>query len=543
MNHSLKSLLYQDLNSRRLDDLEKAKRRWAKTLKRVVKNSEVLNVYESLVQEGKIKSSSALQNLLKIRRVRTLSGVAPMAIMMKPFACPGECIYCPQEPGMPKSYLSSEPAAARAKKLNFDPQKQLLARLKQLEATGHKPEKLQIIVIGGTFSAYPDNYKKEFLKAVFDAANGQVAPTMEKAQAANETAKYRIVGVSVETRPDWVTDQEIKLWRAYGVTKIQLGVQALDDKINHLTQRGHDVAAVARATQKLRDHGFKINYHWMPNLPGANPKKDMAMFRTLFADARFRPDTLKIYPCVVIPHTQLHSLWQQDKYKPYDEPTLIQVLVKMKQLVPSYCRIDRLVRDIPKQWIAAGTIHTNMRQIVKAKMKEQKLKCLCIRCREVKDQSQPHAGVKLRTLTYQAHGGQEIFLSFEDKNYLYALLRLRLPSKNQKPLFSVLKNAALIREVQVFGPQLPLSSTSEVNTSSNLGKSYSQHQSLGKKLLAAAEKLAKKKGYQKMAIIAGVGVRNYYRKLGYHLQQTYMVKSLSLPTREDLPALDPLLEG
>ncbi|OGD63913.1 hypothetical protein A2160_01515 [Candidatus Beckwithbacteria bacterium RBG_13_42_9] len=527
--YSLKSLLYQDLNLSKLDRLEKAKRRWAKVLGNVPKNSQILEAYKSLVKEKKATVNPALEKLLKIRKIRTLSGVAPLAIMMKPFACPGKCVYCPQESGMPKSYLSNEPAAARAKKLNFNPKKQLLARIKQLKAIGHQPEKLQIIVIGGTFSAYPDKYKKEFLKAIFDAANGKVAQNISQAQKWNEKAPHRIVGLSIETRPDWITDREIKLWREYGVTKVQLGVQALDDKILKLIDRGHNVKTVARASEKLRNCGFKICYHLMPNLPGSSPNKDIQIGQKLFNDSRFRPDTLKIYPCVVIPKTTLYEWWQNGQYQPYSDETLIDILVNIKRVVPSYCRIDRLIRDIPNNWIAAGSLKSNLRQMVKTTMASQGLICRCIRCREVKDQASLHGGVRLKILSYSAGLGKEVFLSFEDKNYLYALLRLRLPSQNQnqnqKPLFPVLKQAALIRELQVFGPQLPLS-TPEVNYSSNLGKFYSQHQNLGKKLIKQAEVLAKKAGYQKIAVISGVGVRDYYRQLGYNLKNTYMVKKL-----------------
>ena len=531
---TLKDLLYQDIKADSLGpltDWDKIKRRWAKTVKRVPKNSQILKAYQALVKTKRMRPNSRLEQSLRIRKVRTLSGVAPFAVMMRPVYCPGQCVYCPLEPGMPKSYLSDEPAAARAKKLKFDPKRQLRARLKQFQITGHQPEKLQIIVIGGTFSAYPDAYKRQFLKAIVDAANGKTAKTIAQAQKWNETARHRIVGMSVETRPDWITDEEITLLREYGVTKVQLGVQTLDENVNLLTKRGHNVAAVTRATQKLRDAGFKINYHLMPNLPGSTPKKDVTQARRLFADARFRPDTLKVYPCVVVPHSELYHWWQAGKFKPYDDETLLDVLVKIKQQVPRYCRIDRLVRDISRQWTAAGTLKTNMRQIVNEAVTMKNEKCQCIRCREIKNQPLRIKQLRLKTTAYQASGGKERFIEVvDDRDSLYGLSRLRFPGSEakQRPFFPVLKNSALIRELQVFGQQLPLShiSTPGVESSRHAGAGHSQHRSLGKRLVAEAEKQARKAGYKKLSIISGVGVRPYYRRLGYRLQNTYMVKRI-----------------
>jgi len=516
---NMKSLLYQSLSRKDLLDWEKTKRGWAKTMGRMVKSSEILTAYRQLVREKKVKPSLKLENSLKIRKVRTLSGVAPFAIMMKPYPCPGQCIYCPLENGMPKSYLSDEPAAARAKKLNFDPKKQFIVRMAQLKKIGHQPEKLQIIVIGGTFSAYPLAYKKSFLKAIYYTANLKTSKTIEQAQKLNQKVKQRIVGLSIETRPELITDREIKLLRKYGVTKVQMGVQTLDKAILKKIKRGHTINHLVKTTQKLKDAGFKINYHIMPNLPGSTPEKDLKTGKDIFADPRFRPDTLKIYPCVVIPNSELYQLWKQGQYQPYDDRALIGLLVRIKKIVPPYCRIDRLIRDIPRQWTAAGTKLTNLRQIVKRKMEEQGRTCQCIRCREVRDLSILNKKVSLKIRRYRASGGEELFLSFEDKNYLYGLLRLRLPSKDNqvKPLFPALKNAAIIRELQVFGEQVPISKKV---------KNASQHQSLGKKLVKKAEELSQKAGYHQLAIISGAGVRGYYQRLGYKLVNTYMLKSL-----------------
>jgi len=515
---SLKKLLYQDINRDNLLNWHNTKRRWAKVLKDFPKNSEIASVYKELVSEGKIKHNPALEKSLKVRKVRTLSGVAPFAVMMKPFKCPGNCSYCVQEPGMPKSYMSDEPAAARAKKLIFDPRQQVLARIDQMEKTGHKPEKLQVIVIGGTFSAYPDEYKKEFIKAILDTCNGVVAKTIKQAQTLNEKAKYRIIGLSIETRPDWITEEEVKLLRVYGVTKVQMGVQTLDERILQRINRGHSIVEIARATKLLRDNGFKINYHVMPNLPGSTPKKDVEMAKQMFTDERFQPDTLKLYPCIVLPNTQLYAEWKRGEYKTYDDETLIDTLIKIKQHVPRYCRIDRLVRDITKAWTISGTKNTNMRQIVNNRMKKLGLTCNCIRCREIKDNAKSNNDNPILKLEkYKANDGRELFLSFEANNYLYAMLRLRFPGKKTNRLFPVLDNAALIRELQVFGQQATVSAAQTSKT---------QHKSLGKRLVAKAEEIAKREGYKKIAIISGVGVRDYYRKLGYELEDTYMVKGL-----------------
>lgn len=516
----IKNLLYQDINREDLFNWDKTKRRWGKKLKKIVKSSEIFTAYNQLLAEKKIKPNPLFESTLQIRKVRTLSGVAPFAVMMKPFACPGNCIYCVCEKGMPKSYMSDEPAAARAKKLDFDPVKQVLFRIKQMEETGHHPEKIQIIVIGGTFGAYPKNYSYDFIKSIYDACNGVVSKTIEKAQILNETAKYRVIGMSIETRPDWINEEEIKFLRELGVTKVQLGVQSLNNRVLKVINRGHDVGAVAKATKLLRNSGFKINYHVMPNLPLSSPEIDIRGAKKLFNDTNFKPDTLKIYPTIVLPQTKLFDLWQSGKFRPWDDETLIKTLAEMKTYVKYYCRIDRLVRDITKKWTAAGTTKTNMREMVAVYMKNHNLKCDCIRCREIKNKQTLNDIVKFKIKKYSASGGKEIFLSYESEKYLYAMLRLRFINKadQQDKLFPVLKNSAIIRELQVFGKLMPISQKATKAT---------QHQSLGKKLIFQAEKLAKKAGFEKIAIISGVGVRGYYRKLGYNLKDSYMVKEIN----------------
>jgi len=456
---------------------------------------------------------------MKTRGVRTQSGVAPFAVMMKPFPCPGKCIYCPQEAGMPKSYLSDEPAAQRAKLLDFDPVKQVEGRIKQMVETGHITDKIDLIVIGGTFGSYSESYKREFFKSMFDAVNGKVSKTMAQAQKYNETAEKRIVGISIETRPDWVTEKEIMLWRELGVTKVQLGVQAFDEKILKKIKRGHGLDEVAEATRMCRNAGLKICYHFMPNLPGSNPKKDIEMARMMFADPRFGPDYLKVYPAMTIAGTEMYEMWKRGEYVPYSEGELIKILKEIKASTPVWCRIDRLIRDISKKWVAAGTARTNLRQVLQAELLKEGKKCRCIRCREVRG-GLYDAKVKLLVNERDSLGGQELFLSYESGGKLFAMLRLRLPCKEEKLLFKELEGAAIVREVHTYGQVRGLRGQSSQE------EEKSQHQGLGKRLMAKAEEIACDRGYQKIAVISAIGTREYYRKLGYRLEGSYMTKPL-----------------
>jgi len=509
----------------------------------------IAQTYDELVKQKKLKPNTHLSQLLKVRAVRTLSGVAPVTVLTKPWPCPGECVYCPQEPGMPKSYLSNEPAAARAKALKFDPFKQVQYRLKALIANGHSPEKIELLVLGGTWSAYPWKYQQWFIKRCFDAANqfsvilsgsaswrrserSIVIHNLKQAQKKNEKTKYRIIGVTLETRPDWITPKEIKRLRELGCTRAQLGAQILNDKILKLVKRGHTVEDLARATKLLKDNCFKIDYHIMPNLPGSTPAKDIKTVEQIFADERFKPDQIKIYPTVVNEHAALYEWYKQGKYKPYSYAKLVNLIIKLKTIVPYYCRINRLIRDIPQESIAAGNKVTNLRQLLESELQKRGIKCKCIRCREVRSLPLPitpplvrgGAGggvmgeVKLFTDKYPASGGAEYFISYESpkRDILYAFIRLRIPSDAADMAFPELKDAGLIRELHTYGALQSLGV-----------KSHSaQHQGLGKKLMAEAEEIIKDNGLNKSAVISGVGVRGYYRKLGYKLEGTYMVKRL-----------------
>lgn len=483
-------------------------------------NATLLSVYRQLVENGQLKVNNNINKWLITRPVRSLSGVAVISVLSKPYACPGKCLYCPSEPKMPKSYLSNEPAVMRAINNRFDPYRQVQARLLALYLNGHPTDKIELIVLGGTWSAYPWSYRQWFIKRCFDAANNfqnknKAARTLSLAQKINETAAKRIIGIILETRPDHITETEIKRLRQLGCTRVQLGVQALDDQILKINKRGHDVQSIIKATELLKGVGFKIDYHFMPNLAGSTPKKDWQMFRKLFTDKNFRPDHLKIYPTVVNQYAQLYQWWQNGQWHPYTDKQLIALLVKMKSIVPYYVRINRLIRDIPEESIKAGNKITNLRQYLTTEMAKKNLHCHCIRCREVKDQQINSKNIKLFIDQYEASNGQEYFISLENKSrdQLYAFCRLRF-NNQENNLLPELQGCALIRELHTYGQLISLQKE----------KGETQHIGLGKKLMLTAEKIAKQNNYTKLAVIAGIGVRQYYQKIGYHLEGTYMIK-------------------
>ncbi len=491
-------------------DLNAVKRKMAKKYGQPCPgNFILLKIYRQMVHKGLLPRQENLENLLRTRPVRTLSGIAAITVLTKPYPCPGQCIYCPNEIEMPKSYLKNEPAAQRAYLTKFEPRRQVEVRLQSLQATGHNTEKIELIILGGTFPAYPKAYQKDFVQKCFAALNEKQAPSLACAQKSNEKAKHRCVGLSIETRPDQVNLQNIRWWRQLGVTRVELGVQTVFDDLLKKCKRGHTVADVAQATRLLKDWGFKVVYHIMPNLPGAIPQKDLEGFQKLFADSRFQPDQVKIYPLVVLESAPLYKIWKKGQFKPYTAPVLHNLLIKIKRTVPLYVRIIRLIRDIPAPSIVAGNKITNLRQIIQ----NEKVLCHCIRCREAKAAAM--GKIYYFQKVYAASSGWEYYLSFENKaqEILYAHLRLRLPSPK-----SFLANIALIREVHTYGRVASLRQPETKNI---------QHQGLGKKLMHKAENLARASGYQKIAVISGIGVRDYYRKLGYRLgKEGYMYKNL-----------------
>jgi len=447
--------------------------------------------------------------------------VTPVAAMTRPMPCPGQCLYCPTFTDTPQSYTPESPAVLRARRCDYDARRQVELRLKVLAAMGHPTDKVELIIMGGTFLAQPVGYQYRFIKGCYDALNGVEAATLEEAKRLNEMAANRCTGLCIETRPDWCRPAEIERMLEFGATRVELGVQTLSDDIYRLVRRGHTVADVARATALLREKGFKVYYHWMPGLPGSTPEQDLAMSRELFADVRFRPDGLKLYPTMVVGGTELERWYQEGKYHPYDLDTMVDLMVDIKALVvPKYVRISRVLRDIPPQFITAGC-KDSLRGILRERLQQRGLECRCIRCREYGHRARdgreigpPH----LVRLDYEASGGREIFLSFEDEGEtLYGLLRLRIQDNS----------AALVRELHTFGPEVPLSQQR---------MEAAQHKGIGRALLGEAERIAAVEfRSNKIAVLSGVGAREYYRELGYHAQDDYMVKELRL---EQLTPLD-----
>lgn len=493
-------------------------------------NSSLLKAYHDLVKSGQIKANRKIEDVLRKRKIRSLSGIVTISVLTKPYPCPGNCLYCPTQKGVPKSYLDNEPAVLRAIANKYDPYNQVKSRLETLSVIGHPTDKIDLIIIGGTWSYLPKKYQEWFIRRCFDAANfprksasspRKSASSLRAVQKLNEKAKNRIIGITIETRPDYINEKEIKWLRGLGVTRVELGVQSIYEDVLKLNNRGHGVKKIIDATRLLKDAGFKVCYHLMPNLPGSNPNRDLKMFKEIFSNPNFQPDMLKIYPCAVLKEAPLYKLWKNKKYKPYSDGELKNLLKKIKQEIPYYCRIQRLIRDIPSTSIVAGSKITNLRQVIHQEMEKEGWHCKCIRCREVKKEYDTKEKPHLFRQDYEASKGKEIFLSFENKNRtkLFSLLRLRVPTQNV--IIPILRGAAIIRELHTYGQAVPF----KVKSKMLKVKSEVQHTGLGKKLIKEAEKIARKEAAsRRIAVISGIGARDYYRKLGYRLKDTYMVK-------------------
>ncbi len=440
-----------------------------------------------------------------------------MAVMTRPQKCPGQCVYCPTYQATPQSYTPESPAVLRAIKCDYDASKQVRLRLKVLSEMGHPTDKVELIVMGGTFLAFPEDYQYQFIKECLDGLNGRDSADLEEAKQRNQTAKHRCTGLCIETRPDWCGEEEIERMLRFGATRVELGVQMLDDEIYRLTRRGHRVEDVVRATSLLRQHGFKVHYHWMPGLPGSTPEHDLELSRKLFEDERFKPDGLKLYPTMVVEGTELERWYKENRYQPYGVKTMINLMIDIKSIVPKYVRISRVLRDIPAKFITAGC-KDSLRGVVKQRMKQRGIECKCIRCREYGHRAREGRETgepRLVRMDYGAAGGNEIFLSFEDENEtLFAILRMRIQPKSESN-----ENSALIRELHVYGPEVPLA---EQN------REAAQHKGLGKALLREAERIAAEEfGAPQMTILSGVGAREYYRtEFGYQSRGDYMVRDL-----------------
>jgi elongator complex protein 3 len=480
---------------------------------------------------------------LQLKPIRTSSGVAPVTVLTEPAGCPGDCIFCPDADGMPKSYLPDEPGARRAAQCGFDPYLQVSTRLSAFETMGHTAEKVELLILGGTWSAYSRRYREEFVRRCLDAMNahgidGDAPPSvsLQEAQMRNETAAHRNVGLVIETRPDWVTPQELRHLRALGVTKVQVGVQSLDDHILALNRRGHDVEQVRRAVRLLRAAGFKLHLHWMPNLLGANPESDRQDFARLWSDPAIQPDELKIYPCSIIAGTELFDIWRRGDFRPYTDEELVALVADCKTTIPPYCRVNRVFRDIPADDIVAGSTRSNLRQLVADHLAATDRACRCIRCREVRAAPITAEDLPLSAYSYATDSTIEHFLSFDTSaGGLAAFLRLSLPAteattvtdgatgsfrQETREVWEVMPEitgVAMIREVHVYGPALGIGRASS---------GEAQHLGLGRRLVEKAGQIASASGFDRLAVIAAIGTRPYYERLGFRRGDYYMTASV-----------------
>jgi elongator complex protein 3 len=480
----------------------------------------LLAIYREMTAAGELAETALILETLRMKPVRSLSGVATVSVLTKPHPCPGECIFCPDDASMPKSYIADEPGALRAGQNEFDPFRQVTSRLASLAAVGHPTDKVELLILGGSWTAYPREYREEFVRRCFDALNGTVEPTLAAAQARNETAAHRNVGLVLETRPDCITPAELRHMRVLGATKVQVGVQSLDDRILALNCRGHSTAETRAAFRLLRSAGFKIHAHWMPNLLGATPESDREDFLRLWSDPDLRPDELKIYPTILVRNSPLYAYYERGEYRPYSHAELVELLAAIKPAIPPYCRVNRIGRDIPARHVAAGNIRSNLREDARAVMAQRGLVCRCIRCREVRGGAVRREDLRLEEFAYPAGGAEERFLSFvTPENKLAGYLRLSLPGAGSPPLgWPDLAGAALVRDLHIYGQTLPLGA-SEAGAAQHLG--------LGGELLARASEIAQSTGYTRLAVISAVGTREYYRKRGYKDGELYQVEPLS----------------
>lgn len=479
--------------------------------------SVLIAAYRQLTESGEMTADPALLARLRMKPVRTLSGVTTVTVLTKPYPCPGHCIFCPDDVRMPKSYLPDEPGAARAFQNDFDPFAQVSSRLQSYEANGHPTDKIELLILGGTWQAYKRDYQAWFVKRCFDALNGADSETLEEAQRRNESAPHRDVGLVIETRPDEINAAEIAWMRRLGVTKVQMGAQSLDDAILAKNLRGHTAAQTLQACRLLRAGGFKVVLHWMPNLLGATPASDTEDFARLWQG--YCPDEIKIYPTQLLEDTGLYQAWQRGEYQPYTTEQLIDLIADLKPTIPAYCRVNRIIRDIPSHHVIEGNRRTSLRQDVLKELERRGGSCSCIRCREVRGQAVDPAGLRLEDLTYPAAEAEEHFLHFlTPEGRIAGYLRLSLPADHAPDLgLPDLQGAALIREVHVYGQSLAVGADQP---------GAAQHSGLGTRLLEIAEGIAAGHGYRSLAVIAAIGTRDYYRARGYTRGDLYLIKDL-----------------
>jgi elongator complex protein 3 len=510
--------------------------------------SMIIEAYKELKQDGDLALSQQeelnFKHNIRMKRVRTLSGVTTVTVLTAPYYCPGKCIFCPSDVKMPKSYLSDEPGAQRALSNQFDPYLQTFSRLKALENIGHPVNKVELIVLGGTWSVYPTQYQIWFIKRCFDALNDfpnesnlhspqefsrkEIAQHFSglnetdlwkdlfRAHHVNETSKSRCVGLSIETRPDEINDEEVVKIRKLGATKIQLGIQSLQDEVLHLNCRGHDVKKTQEACRLIRSMGFKLQVHWMANLLGSTPKADLADYKKMFEDSSILPDEVKIYPCSLIKNSPLYQYYLDGKWKSYSDEELKQVVASCIVNTPRWCRLSRVFRDIPSQYIEVGVKATNFRQIAENYV-DTKESLICeIRHREIRESFSKDNDLHLKITEYVTSISKEYFIEFvNDQDKIVGFLRLSLPIK--QPFYEELQNCAIIREIHVYGQSIEIS---------HINESGVQHLGLGESLINKAIEISQHGNYQMLAVISAIGTREYYRKKGFSMGNLYMFKKL-----------------
>ncbi len=577
-------------------ELHRLVRKYPKEGRGAFSKSEIIRGYRFFrTRRGWDEDEDAFIARVRMKPVRTQSGVAPVTVLTKPYPCPGKCIFCPSDVRMPKSYLSREPGAQRAAQHDFDPYGQTLGRLLAYYNTGHDASKVELIILGGTWSFYPEPYQVWFVKRCFDAMNdfdrvrgdasfrayelkGAVsfddlgeevdgrAPAatynqvvsrylasrldgvarsgrergnlldlsehaawaeLEAVQRANETAVARCVGLVVETRPDHLSEEEVVRIRRLGGTKVQIGYQSLCDEVLEKNRRGHDVAATRRAMRLLRAAGFKLHAHWMPNLHGSDPRRDAKDFRKIFSDPDFRPDELKIYPTSLIESAELMQVYEAGEWRPYTQAELLDLLCACLLEVPEYCRVTRVIRDIPGDDIHAGNKTTNFRQVVERELRRKGRASRDIRAREIRGERVDACDLRLDRIDYATQVGGEVFLQLiTAERRIAGFCRLALPA-TRVPISEIVASA-MIREVHVYGTVVGLAES----CASSVTPARSQHLGLGTRLIDEAATIAAGAGFRDLAVISSVGTREYYRRLGFADGELYQHRRLSVPSKE-----------
>lgn len=484
-----------------------------------------------LIQCLKPHEKQKLLPVLKRKTTRTISGVTIIAVMTKPSPCPhnAPCAYCPGGPsqGVPQSYTGHEPAAMRGIQNQYDPYMQVRSRIKQLEAIGHVVDKVELIIMGGTFPSTPLDYQESFVKGCLDALVEAETRSLEEAKKRAETSKIRNVGITVETRPDWAKTEQIDHMLSMGVTRVELGVQNVYDDIYRHVKRGHTVKDVAEATRMLKDSGLKVLYHLMPGLPGSSFGRDLEGFKRVFTDADFKPDMIKIYPCLVLKGTRAYEWWKNGEYNPYSTEEAVQLIAEIKKMVPPWVRIMRVQRDIPAYLVEAGVKKSNLRQLVLKKLEREGARCRCIRCREVghrwlRDKVKPEPeNVQILLTREKASEGIDVFISAEDtvNDVLVGYLRLRIPSeKAHRPEIRA-KPSSIVRELHVYGSLVPVGK--------HIAKAW-QHKGYGGILLSEAERISLEEyDLRKILVTSALGTKQYYKRFGYNYDGPYVSKPLT----------------